>query len=334
MPRLSVLLFFFTCEAREVRVEQRSAHLRNDDIVGVHPRWAQKDVSGATYALNAFAKLLLLAVEAPGPSACFQASSPSMNGGVNPVAPFRSSPSMKGRVNPAAPFRVSRRDALGLALSTFAVVTPVPALGITGTRYHKSKPELGVVLLEEPREKSNVISADVVLDKGVKATVAFQSAWPRSKSDNVDLETAKKTGESAFLQIQALKEDETLAAVPKTWFSKALFTVQGRFGAYGEPTEVKLKELKMEGPGRSFELSFNVLTTGGNELPRKGVMRALQAPGSPDVLMLTCSSDGTRWGNEKPDVQATAASFQIVGTQSTALKRDSSVDYRYVKSQI
>ena len=129
-------------------------------------------------------------------------------------------------------------------------------------------------------------------------------------------------------------EGQRFDTVPKSWFGDALFKVDGRYGSYGAPTDVKLKELEKEGGARQFELSFTVLSPSMSELPRKGVMRALQAPGSPDVLLLTCSSGASRWtkGSNEADARKTVSTFRVASTRPTMLKRDGPSDFRYGKT--
>jgi len=229
---------------------------------------------------------------------------------------------------------VSRRAALSAALSTFAVVTPVlPALGISATTMTgKTKPDLGVVLLDEAKSTGNTLSADLVLDGGVVATAAFNSKWPLAEGGYYDFEAATRDGETAFMQVKALGSGESLSSVPKKWFSDALFSVDGRYGAYGAPSDLKLKEVEGVGGTRSFDMSFTVLSPGGSDVPRKGVMKAIQAPGSQDVLFLTASSGANKWKSSESEARSIVESFRIARTQPTALKREASADYRFGKT--
>lgn len=232
---------------------------------------------------------------------------------------------------------LSRRSALGAALSTFAALGPnAPAYSISATTMTgKSKANLGVVLVEAPKQVGNKMSADVVLDGGVIATTTFETPWTLADGGYADFEASTREGEAAYLQVETLGEGQRFDTVPKSWFGDALFKVDGRYGSYGAPTDVKLKELEREAQGaRTFELSFTVLSPSMSELPRKGVMRALQVPGSPDVLLLTCSSGASRWtkGSNEADARKTVSTFRVASTRPTTLKRDGPSDFRFGKT--
>jgi len=174
----------------------------------------------------------------------------------------------------------------------------------------------------------------VVLDGGVIATTTFETPWTLADGGYADFEASTREGEAAYLQVETLGEGQRFDTVPKSWFGDALFKVDGRYGSYGAPTDVKLKELEKEGGARTFELSFTVLSPSMSELPRKGVMRALQVPGSPDVLLLTCSSGASRWtkGSNEADARKTVSTFRVASTRPTTLKRDGPSDFRFGKT--
>ena len=231
---------------------------------------------------------------------------------------------------------LSRRAALG-ALATLAAVSPTaPAHAISATTMSgKTKADLGIILASETTTVGKQLLADLVLDGGVVATTTFDSKWPLAEGNYYDFEAATRDGDTAFCQVMPLAKGESLASLPKTWFVNSIFGVDGRYGAYGAPTDVKLKEMdKEEGKARSFDVSFTVLSPSMAELQRKGVIRALQPPGSNDVLLLTASSSATRWAktNAESEARAIQASFRVTATKPTDLKREAAADYRFGKT--
>ena len=229
---------------------------------------------------------------------------------------------------------LSSSAALSAVFSTLAL-GPLPALSISATTMTgKTKPELGIVLLDEVSATGKSISANVILDGGLIATPTFSTKWPLAEGGYYDIEASTRDGETAYLQVAPLGKGESFATLPKTWFANALFAVDGRYGAYGAPSDVKLKEIDKDGTARTFEVAFTVLSPGMSELPRKGLVRAIQPPGSTDVLMLLCSAGPTRWAKNGADAEArsTIESFRIASTAPTALKREASADYRYGKT--
>ena len=101
----------------------------------------------------------------------------------------------------------------------------------------RSRPSTGVVLLEEIQEsgKSNApsVAADLVLDGGVVATASFQSevGYPLIRGMFYDVEVKGKAGDSAFLQVAPLPEGKTMVDMADKFFTKAIFSTEGRFGA-------------------------------------------------------------------------------------------------------
>jgi len=220
-----------------------------------------------------------------------------------------------------------------------AALGPLASHAISATTMTgKTKPSLGIYLLDEvqssPSKKGNTLSADLVLSGGVVATTAFDTAWLPATGGYYDVEAQSRDGESAYVQVRSLEKGESFATLSKTWFAEALFSVDGRYGAYGAPIDTKLKEVKGEevSGGRSFELAFTALSPGMAEVPRKGFLRAIQAPGSSDVLMLTCSSSASRWKSASAEATATAGSLRVVSTRPTELKPEPSADFRAGKT--
>ena len=65
----------------------------------------------------------------------------------------------------------------------------------------KSKANLGVVLVEAPKQVGNKMSADVVLDGGVIATTTFETPWTLADGGYADFEASTREGEAAYLQV-------------------------------------------------------------------------------------------------------------------------------------
>uniref|UniRef100_A0A7S3BS30 Uncharacterized protein n=1 Tax=Haptolina ericina TaxID=156174 RepID=A0A7S3BS30_9EUKA len=197
----------------------------------------------------------------------------------------------------------------------------------------KSKPELGIYLVDEPKASRDSVTADLILSGGIIATAAFESPWPLAQGGYYDVEKSTREGDAAYLQVVGLGKGESLKALPPKWFGEKLFSVDGRYGAYGAPTDIKVKASGTEGEP-VFDVSFTALTPGGSEVPRRGIVRAIQAPGSPDVLLLTCTTTPTRWKKEGADAVSRSAvgTFRVVATRPTDLKPEPQADYRYGKT--
>ena len=180
------------------------------------------------------------------------------------------------------PARLDRRSALlhTCAAATAGVLQQQPAFAISATTMTgKSKPELGMILVDEVKATKAGIAGNLVLDGGVVAAVAFESAWPLAEGGYYDMEAKSRDGsDSAFVQIAKLPRGKSLDSLPKTFFTDTILSVDGRYGAYGAPTDIKVTGDSTEGGTRRMEISFVALSPGSAEVPRRGVVRATVPP--------------------------------------------------------
>jgi len=204
-----------------------------------------------------------------------------------------------------------------------------------GTMSSRSRPATGVVLLEEVQESGKkdtpTVSADIVLDGGVVATATFQSSpgYPLIRGMFYDVEVKGKAGDSAFMQVAALPEGKTISDMTDKFFTKAVFSTEGRFGAYGAATDIRVLKSDIEKNLRMFEVTFSALSPGGAEAPRHAIVSALQPEGATDVVMLVSSSTSGVWKKNEPALRAMASSLRIASVRPTSIKRKSKSDYRF-----
>jgi len=232
-----------------------------------------------------------------------------------------------------------------------AVQWPAPprahAAGGPSSLSGKPRPETNVVLLEPVAQTGNTISAELLCagtgDKaGVAAVAVFESAYPLAKGNYYDVEGRNKDGDAAYIHVAPLPAGKSLDDVPKSFFTDTALGATGRFGSYSAPqiTSVSAGSSSAASSGgasastvtptRFVDVSFNALTQSGFEVPRKGVIAALQPTGSSDVLMLVSSVGAARWkkGGEA-DARLAAESFRVTRMRPTALPRAADNDYRY-----
>lgn len=150
-----------------------------------------------------------------------------------------------------------------------------------GTMSSRSRPVTGVVLLEEVQESGKktapTVSAELVLDGGVAATATFDAQYPLNRGMFYDVEVRNLAGEGAFLQVASLPEGKSLGEMSASFLTKSVFSTEGRFGAYGAPTDIKVLSKSEAGAMRLLEISFAALSPGGNEvrpLPRDSATHA------------------------------------------------------------
>ena len=156
----------------------------------------------------------------------------------------------------------------------------------------RSRPVTGVVLLEEVQESGKktapTVSAELVLDGGVAATATFDAQYPLNRGMFYDVEVRNLAGEGAFLQVASLPEGKSLGEMSASFLTKSVFSTEGRFGAYGAPTDIKVLSKSEAGAMRLLEISFAALSPGGNEvrpLPRDSATHATTTDNPPPPLL-------------------------------------------------
>merc|ERR1711871_905466 len=102
-------------------------------------------------------------------------------------------------------------------------------------------------------------------------------------------------GDGAFLAVASLPDGSQIADVPESFFTKAVFSTEGRFGAYVAPTDIKVLSSEKRGNKRMVEITFSALSPGQTEVPRRALVAALQPEGSTDVVMLVGGSTASQW---------------------------------------
>ncbi len=202
-----------------------------------------------------------------------------------------------------------------------------------GTISSRSRPVTGVVLLDDiatsGKESAPLVSAELVLDGGVAATCSFQSQWPLIRGMYYDVEARSKQGDSVFMQVASLPAGVDLASAPDAFFTNKIFSTEGRFGAYGAPTDIRVLKSSKAELVRKMELTFLTLAPGGAESPRRAQMVAIQPTGSSDVIMLVGGSSASRWASAEPAIRSAIDSFSVLRVRPTKLSRKRSSDYRF-----
>lgn len=198
-----------------------------------------------------------------------------------------------------------------------ALILPRAALSVgAGTSVTgKSRPVLGVILLDAATQTGDTLNADLLLHGGggsaVVASAAFEAPWPLARGLYYDVEAKGEKG-SAFLQVLPLPAGTSLGAAPKSFFTKGVLGLDGRFGAYGAPSDVKVTADVTDAAGgarRALDFGFTTLSPGGAELAWRGTMVATTPQDSTDALVCVSSATVARWraGGEALARKATAS---------------------------
>lgn len=218
------------------------------------------------------------------------------------------------------------------ALTLSAPLESALALSAT-TMSGKTRPDTGIVLVDEPtqnaRGKTLTTSATVVTSDRYVAQLTFESTWPIQRGNFYDVEVrSKEGGDGAFLLCKAAPKAP--AGLPAKWFADNIFNIEGRYGAYGAPADVKLLKDSVVGSDRVLEYSFTALSPSQAQVLRKCAVKATTGPGSSDIFLIVAGTTASRWKKEQGDIASrkVADSFRVAGTQKTPLKKDPTSDYR------
>ena len=246
---------------------------------------------------------------------------------------------------PILAMRASRRALLSRCLlaAAGAVAPPAFARGPSSLS-GKPRPETGVVLLDPVQQNGKTISAELLIagteTPGAAVVAVFESNFDAAKGNYYDVEARNKDGDASFIHVATLPAGARLESVPSSFFTDAALGSTGRFGSYSAPqlTSVSSGSKMGDAPPvslpcsatRFVDVSFSALTQAGYEVPRRGVIAAVQPRGSNDVLMLVSSVGAARWkkgGAE--DVRLTSESFRVTSARPSQLNRSLDNDFRY-----
>jgi len=235
----------------------------------------------------------------------------------------------------AAPVVATRANAVEQQMRTSADISSYESatgssraanLG-AGSISGKSRPYTGVILAEAPSASGNAVSADLVLTNGVLAKVGFDApSLKLAKGFYYDVEARAKTGDSAYVHVVASPK----GALDGKALAAKILAADGRYGAFGPATDVVVRSETKKDDVSFIDLAFSAITPGGSSTPRRAVLAATAAPGSPDVLVLVASSSESRWaaGGEAA-ARAVAGTWRVESTRPTKLKPDAASDYRF-----
>jgi hypothetical protein len=194
----------------------------------------------------------------------------------------------------------------------------------------KSRPQTGVVfrdgydVAQDPR--TGAVTAEILTGRknDPKAIlISFVSKWKLETGSVFDVETRDAaTGDGAFLAVTKPTSGIKLEDLQSSFFVERLFDPTGRFSFYGPPTDIRIRNSKIEGVYRFIEFSFSNLSQSTNaEIPRRGVLVATIPEGTDNAVMLVGSAMASRWKKgSDADIERTIQSFRAVVAPPTKLK--------------
>jgi|Transcript_899 hypothetical protein len=242
---------------------------------------------------------------------------------------------------PSATLRLKRSPGLGLFATTqvkeparltrsaflttiLTVSSSLPANGFRGGSgaggLGKTKPETGVVFLNEEstptQQRNGDVSAELLVDNGkTPVLVLFNSPWPLLETTTDGIQTRNpQDPESAFVQVA----DTPSGTYTKQFFVDTIFGSQGKYGAYGAPSDISVKPIE---EGLLYQVKFTSLTPAMRQSDRE-VYIGTRRVGSSTVMLVT-GSTAARFAKMDDRMRRVAESFQVIPAPSSSLNKAS-----------
>ncbi|CAB9498727.1 expressed unknown protein [Seminavis robusta] len=185
----------------------------------------------------------------------------------------------------------------------------------------KTKPETGVVLFSDlsapVQNAAGIVSAELNI-QNQPVLVTFQTPWPLLPTTGGLEARDLQQAESAFVQVvteNVPKENPLTKQSMKKLLMTSVFNQQGKFSAYGQPIDIKVKGTD---DAAVFAVSFTTFTPGMRESERQTLIK-YSSVGSAIVLLIT-GTTSIRYRKQEPVFQAVAKSFTAVAAPSSKMR--------------
>lgn len=126
------------------------------------------------------------------------------------------------------------------------------------------------------------------------------------------------TGDNAI--VVAAETDIELEQIPFSFFKKSIYGRGGKFGAYGEPADVKPVADSTTNGVRMIEVKWSTFTPGGSTLAKRSIISVVSIADA--VYMLVCSSSAKSYKSSEPILRSVAASWRATATGKPARKAE------------
>lgn len=193
----------------------------------------------------------------------------------------------------------------------------------------KTKPETGVRFLGESLPLQNaegLVSAELDVGDATRGQrnpvrVVFTAPWPLLSSTSGLEARDLQHGESAFIQVvqasnKQLFEPQPSASAVRELLQASVLSQQGKFGAYGAPTDAKVKAIKEK--DKTYSVTFTTLTPGLRESERQ-VLVKLAIVGQASIL-LVAGTTRQRFQAKQDIFMQIIDSFQVEPAPETKLR--------------
>lgn len=245
-------------------------------------------------------------------------------------------PSTRGDVARERPHVKKRSEFLSTA-STFA--TGVGILTVDAKRagafeggvggLGKVKPVTGIVFRDRDGSLDNSsggVSTELLAPDGTPIVLSFIAPWPLLKSTSGIESRGLSNPEAAFVQVAEVPEGMVTAedSLPPSFFSKTIFGQAGKFGAYGSPTDIKIKKISSPSSDQpsvlptTYVVTFTTLTPAMRESDRKAFVSTKIVGGG--VFMLVTGTTANRFKTQEALLREVADSFRCAPAPKSSLR--------------
>jgi hypothetical protein len=184
----------------------------------------------------------------------------------------------------------------------------------------KTKPSTGVNLREGSapiQNKQGIVSAEIIGGTGNPILVQFQTPWPLLAT-TAGLEARDLlNSESAFVQVVPNIKEGTTGKALNAAIIGNLFSSKGKYGAYGEPTDIKIRTLDTS--SGLLSISFTAYTPAMRESERKLYVNIQFAEDS--LVMLVTGTTLQRFKSQEEMLRQVADSFVVISAPKSGFAR-------------
>jgi hypothetical protein len=171
----------------------------------------------------------------------------------------------------------------------------------------KTKPDTGVVLWEGSapiQNQQGIVSAELNVD-GNPVLVEFTTPWPLLSTSGGLEARDLQSSESAFIQVipaSTTSENQFQQRVLET-----ILGSQGKFGAYGTPTDVKMKKIEDD----LYMVTFTAYTPSMRESERCVYLKVWEGAYNSGVVLVT-GTTRARFKSQQDSLKKVADSFVAI----------------------
>jgi hypothetical protein len=210
--------------------------------------------------------------------------------------------------------------------SVWLIACASPALAFEGGvgGLGKTKPDIGVVFLSKPTSDNGLVNAELVLpnvDRPVRVSFQAPKTWPLMAGSGLEARDLQ-TGDSAFVLVVSTKHNGLPLSTEqvKELLLESLLSSKGKFGAYGSPTDIKVKAADQL---NLYTVTFTTLTPNLHESDRKMYLQLHRPVSDSDksLLMFVVGTNRQRFASQEAFLRHTVDSFLAVRGPVTKLMR-------------